>query len=102
MRPEDDVPAYLIVDTKISDPEAYERYKAQARPTVERFGGEYLARGGALEVVEDDLWSPTRLVVIRFPDMASARSLLDSADYAPIRSIRHGAARATIALVDGL
>lgn len=96
------MPAYLIVDTKITDPEAYEQYKALARPTVEQYAGEYLARGGELEVLEDDLWSPTRLVVIRFPDMAAARAWADSPEYAPIKTIRHGAARATLALVDGI
>jgi uncharacterized protein (DUF1330 family) len=94
--------AYLLVDTDISDPEAYERYKALARPTVEAYGGEYLARGGALDVYEDDLWSPKRLVIIRFPDRAAARAWAESPEYAPVKAIRHGAARATLAVVDGL
>ncbi len=94
--------AYLLVDTDISDPEAYERYKALARPTVEAYGGEYLARGGALDVYEDELWSPSRLVIIRFPDRAAARAWAESPEYAPVKAIRHGAARATLAVVDGL
>jgi uncharacterized protein (DUF1330 family) len=94
--------AYLLVDTDISDPEAYERYKELARPTVEAYGGEYLARGGALDVFEEDLWSPRRLVIIRFPDRAAARAWAESPEYAPIKAIRHGAARATLAVVDGL
>jgi uncharacterized protein (DUF1330 family) len=96
------LPAYLIVDTAIENATAYEEYKAQARPMAERFGGEYLARGGALDVVECDLWTPTRLVVIRFPDMASARTFLDSPEYAPLRKIRRANARCTLALVEGL
>ena len=94
--------AYLIVDTKITDPEAYETYKAQARPIAERFGGEYVARGGALTVLEDDLWTPTRLVIIRFPDVEAARRFADSPDYAPVKAIRHGAAKCTLAIVEGL
>jgi uncharacterized protein (DUF1330 family) len=94
--------AYLVVDTDITDPEAYERYKALARPTVEAHGGEYLARGGALDVVESDLWTPSRLVIIRFPDSAAARAWADSPDYAPVRPIRHRAARATLAIVEGV
>lgn len=58
--------AWLIVDTQISDADAYETYKARARPIAEKHGGEYVARGGRLDVVESDLWTPTRLVVIRF------------------------------------
>ncbi len=96
------MPAYLIVDTDIHDAAAYDRYKALARPIVEKHGGEYLARGGALEIVEDALWSPARLVVIRFPDMAAARALFEDPDYARVKAIRHGAARSTVAIIDGM
>jgi hypothetical protein len=37
--------AYLIVDTLLDDPDLYEEYKLKARPLIERFGGQYLARG---------------------------------------------------------
>ncbi|MBP7242172.1 DUF1330 domain-containing protein [Amaricoccus sp.] len=94
--------AYLVVDTDISDADAYERYKALARPVVEAYGGEYLARGGALDVFECDLWTPSRLVIIRFPDAAAARAWADSPEYAAVRPIRHGAARATLAVVEGI
>ena len=66
--------AYLIADTAISDAATYDRYRAEARPIAERHGGEYLARGGALDVIEADLWTPTRLVIIGFPDAAAARA----------------------------
>ena len=38
--------AYLVVDTDLTNPEAYEEYKLKARPIAEKYGGEYLARGG--------------------------------------------------------
>jgi len=60
--------AYIIVDTRIKNPEAYEDYKAKARPIAEKFGGVYLARGGDMDVVQDELWSPTRIVLIQFPN----------------------------------
>ena len=64
--------AYLIADTKIHDPEKYEAYKRLAKPIVEEFGGEYIVRGGRLDVAQADLWSPSRLVVIRFPNRDAA------------------------------
>ncbi len=94
--------AYLVVDTQINDADAYEVYKAAARPIAERHGGEFLARGGALAVIEDGLWSPTRLVIIRFPDMAAARAFVDDPVYQPIKAIRQGAARCTLAIVEGV
>ena len=65
--------AFLVVDTKVKDAKAYEEYKKLAKPIAEKFGGVYRARGGALDVRETDLWSPTRIVIIEFPDVQSAR-----------------------------
>ena len=55
----DEKPAYVLVDVKITNSENYERYKGLAKPLVEKFGGEYLTRGGEMDVVLDDLWKPT-------------------------------------------
>ena len=66
--------AYLIVDiARVRDPEAYGRYRGQVSAGLVAAGGRYLARGGAIEVVEGD-WRPNRLVLVRFdsPD-AGAR-----------------------------
>lgn len=93
--------AYLIADTNIHDAEGYEEYKALARPLVEKYGGRYLARGGELHVDDDDLWSPTRVVVVEFPDMESARRFLDSDEYAPVKALRHKHADSTVVLVAG-
>lgn len=94
--------AYLIVDTKITDHALYEEYKAKAKEIVERHGGEYLARGGRIEIFEADLWHPSRLVVIRFPDMEAARAFCNDPDYEPVRRIRREASAATLAVVEGL
>lgn len=93
--------AFLIVDTKISDPVGYETYKAQARPIAEAHGGRYRARGGAMEVVESELWTPTRMVLIEFPDMRAARAFLADPAYAPVRAIRNASAGSTVVLVEG-
>jgi uncharacterized protein (DUF1330 family) len=58
---------YIIVDTLITNDEEIEKYKLLAKPFVERFGGDYLAREGQLVVKEKQLRSPTRLVLLRFP-----------------------------------
>jgi uncharacterized protein (DUF1330 family) len=94
--------AYLIADTKIHDAEGYEQYKALARPAAEAFGGEYVARGGEMVVADEQLWSPTRIVVIRFPDLASAHQFLDSDEYAPAKALRHQFATSTVVVVEGL
>ena len=93
--------AYLIADTKITDPQRYEEYKQQVKPLIERFGGSYAVRGGRHDVLEGD-WEPTRLVVLEFPDMASLRAWYDSPEYAPLKVLRQGAADGRLIAVEGL
>ncbi|MCP4876493.1 MAG: DUF1330 domain-containing protein [Gammaproteobacteria bacterium] len=93
--------AYIIVDTEIENAEAYEEYKKLAKPIAEKFGGVYRVRGGDMEVRETDLWSPTRMVIIEFPDMDSARAFVDSEEYAPVKPLRRNNAKCTLAILSG-
>ena len=94
--------AYLVVDSQLTDPEHYEQYKLQAKPIVEKYGGEYLARGGQLSVKEDDLWSPTRMVLIRFASSAQAENFYRSPEYLKVLGISKKSARRTVFILDGM
>lgn len=94
--------AFVIVDTKINDAEAYEEYKMLARPIAEKYGGIYRTRGGDIEILESDLWSPTRIVIVEFPDVESAKQFANSEEYAPVKAIRHANADCTLIIVDGM
>lgn len=94
--------AYMIVDCVLDNPELYEQYKLKAKPLLEAFGGEYLARGGALTVKEDDLWSPTRIVLLRFADVASANQFYQSPQYQEVLKISKQSARRTAVVVEGI
>jgi uncharacterized protein (DUF1330 family) len=93
--------AFLIVDTKIENPGEYEKYKKLAKPIAEKYGGTYRARGGEMDIRETDLWTPTRIVIIEFPDMNSARAFVDSDEYAPVKPLRRNNAKCTLFIVDG-
>lgn len=94
--------AYILVDTKIKDADAYEEYKALARPIAEKFGGQYRTRGGAMDVLQDQLWSPTRMVLIEFPDMEAARDFVKCEEYQPVKLIREANADCTLLILDGV
>ncbi len=96
------MPAYLIVDTLLEDAGLYEEYKSKAKPLIEKFGGEYLARGGRMTLRETDLWSPTRLVLIRFADMEAANRCLDSFEYQQILPLSKRSARRTAIVLEGV
>ena len=93
--------AFVVVDTQIKDAVAYEEYKQLAKPIAEKYGGSYRVRGGEMEVLEDDLWTPTRIVIIEFPDMDSARQFANSPEYAPVKPIRQENADCTLFIVSG-
>ncbi|WP_041635382.1 DUF1330 domain-containing protein [Marinobacter sp. BSs20148] len=93
--------AYLVVDTKIKNPEAYEEYKKLAKPIAKKYGGVYRVRGGAMDVRETELWTPTRIVIIEFPDVKSAQAFVDSDEYAPVKPKRLNNAECTLFIVDG-
>jgi len=93
--------AYLIVDLAIEDVAAYETYKAQAPALIARHGGSYLVRGGAHEVLEGS-WTPTRLVLLRFPDRAAIDAFMGDPDYAPLKALRARVARTDMVAVEGV
>ena len=78
---------YLIADSEIHDPEAYEKYKEAAPQYVARHGGEYCSRGGKFEVLVGD-WNPTRLLMIKFPSRKAYDEFMTDPDYRPWKELR--------------
>ena len=94
--------AYLVVESNITDPEAFKHYMAAAPAVVKAFGGEYLVRGGRMAVLEGE-WKPPRLTVLRYPDFESAKAMYDSPGYVQARALRHGATACfNMVLVEGV
>jgi len=94
------MPAYVIVETDLTDPEQYEQYKPAAAAAVHASGGRYLARGGELAVLEGD-WRPPRLVILEFEDLAAAKRWYESQAYQQARQLREGAATIRMVAVQG-
>jgi uncharacterized protein (DUF1330 family) len=95
------MPAYLIVETDITDPEQYEQYKAASPGAIAAGGGRFLVRGGEMAVLEGD-WQPTRLVVVEFPDLEAAKAFYESEEYRAAMKLREGAARLNMVAVQGV
>lgn len=70
---------YAIVQVDVTDAEAYGEYAKLAGPAVEKYGGEFLARGGQVEVMEGT--TRARCVVIRFKDMETAKTFYHGPEY---------------------
>ena len=92
--------AYIIAEVEVSDPETYATYRAQTPGVIERYGGRFIVRGGAAVTLEGE-GPPGRLVVLEFPDVATARRFYESPEYQAIVGIRHQAAKSRLVLVEG-
>ena len=93
--------AFLFANVEIHDAEAYARYRDLVPDTIAKYGGRYLARGGALEVLEGAL-PFKRAVIVEFPSMQAARDWWNSPEYAPVKSMRHAAATSNLMIFEGL
>jgi uncharacterized protein (DUF1330 family) len=94
--------AYLIVESRITDPEQFKNYMAAAPAAAREFGGEYLVRGGRMAMLEGD-WTPPRLTVLRFPSFEAAQAMYHSPRYRAARQLRVGATAVfNMVLVEGV
>ena len=92
---------YVISNIDVKNPEAYKEYVGKVKPTVEKFGGEYLVRNGEFKVIDGE-WKHPRTVVIKFPTYEKALEWYNSEEYKPIRQIRHDNAVSNSVIVDGI
>ena len=96
------MPAYVIADIDVSDPDRYKGYMQLSPGAIAAGGGEFLVRGGNPQAVEGD-WHPGRIVVLRFDTVEAARSFYDSPLYREARAARAGATRRfDMIIVEGL
>ena len=93
--------AYVIANVTVKEPVRYEDYRRLVTPTLEKYGGRFIARGGEIEVLEGD-WRPNRLVLLEFPSMDQARAWWSSPEYTAAKRIRQATSEGTLLLLEGV
>ena len=94
------MPAYIIVEVTVQNPEEYEAYKKLTPASLLPYGGKFIVRGGATESLEGD-WNPERIVVLEFPTKELAKQWWSSPEYTPAKEIRQRNAHTKMILVEG-
>lgn len=92
---------YVVAQINVTDPKTYKSYIAKVQPSIEAYGGEFLARGGKSVSYESEPLGD-RNVIIRFPSFESADRWYHSAEYADAKSIRMSASTSVQTIVEGL
>ena len=91
---------YWIARVDVRDAERYKDYVATAKPAFERFGANFLARGGEFAKLEGT--ARARNVVIEFPSLQAAVDCYNSPEYQAAAKIRQEVADAEMIVVEGV
>ncbi|MCZ7446414.1 DUF1330 domain-containing protein [Agrobacterium rhizogenes] len=91
---------YWIARVDVRDGERYKDYVTTAKPAFERFGANFLARGGAFTELEGK--ARARNVIIEFPSVQHAIDCYNSPEYQAAAKIRQEVADAEMMIVEGI
>jgi len=93
--------AYLIATETVHDEAMFGEYRKHVVGTLAPFGGQFVARGGKLTVLEGE-WQHPRTVIIEFPSRESAEGWYKSADYQKIIDLRLKSTSGSLVILDGI
>ncbi|HEV7320128.1 MAG TPA: DUF1330 domain-containing protein [Ensifer sp.] len=91
---------YWIARVDVRDPERYKDYVTAAKPAFEKYGANFLARGGEYQRLEGGVRA--RNVVIEFPSLKDAVDCYNSPEYQIAAAIRQQVADAEMVVVEGV
>ena len=91
--------AYALADVKITVPAKFEQYRGQVPDAVEKYGGQYIVRGGPIVKVEVD-WEPSRLIIIEFETMNQLKKWYHSKEYSGQIQLRHESSNTNVVFIE--
>jgi uncharacterized protein (DUF1330 family) len=92
---------YVIASLTIKDAVRFEDYKRMVVPSMEKYGGRFVARGGPIQVLEGE-WPRERLIIGEFPSMERAREWWASPEYAEPKALRQATTDSELVIVQGV
>jgi len=95
------MPAYILAEIEITNPEGYKEYTKAVPATIEKYGGRFIHRGGPTAVLEGE-WPDRRRVLIEFPSPDAARKWWDSSEYAKPKEMRRANSKGRLLLLEGV
>ncbi|MEH2670998.1 DUF1330 domain-containing protein [Bradyrhizobium elkanii] len=94
------VTVYVIVQLKMTDRAAYDRYQARFFDVFRKFNGRLLSADEQPAVLEGS-WDRDKLVLMSFPDEAAFRAWSESPEYVEISRDRKAGAQGIVLLAKG-
>ena len=91
---------YVVAEIQVTKPDGYKEYSSQVPATIEKYGGRFLVRGGATQVLEGE-WPERRRVILEFPSVEAARKWWDSPEYEKPKALRKANSEGRLLLIEG-
>jgi uncharacterized protein (DUF1330 family) len=95
------MPAYMIVQSTVSNGDVYQKYREAVVPLIAQFGGRFIVRGAKVDVLEGH-HDGRRMVIFEFPSLETIHSFWNSPEYVDVKKIRERAAVLDIWAVEGV
>jgi uncharacterized protein (DUF1330 family) len=95
------MPAYFVAENEITNEVGFAPYRAAVNATLEQYGGRFLTRGGATELIEGGP-QPKTIVIIEFADTAALKRWYDSPEYQKILASRLDNSTGRLFIVEGV
>jgi uncharacterized protein (DUF1330 family) len=92
------VPAYVIGEADIVNPEGMKAYGPMIVAAVKKYGGKYLARGARPQVLEGG--PAHNILIIEFETADAARAWYASSEYQAAKAVRQGNSNLRLILVE--
>ena len=93
--------AYIVLNIEVTDPARYPEYTKLVQPTLDKYGGTFIVRGGKAETIEGSIQAK-RIVILQFPSYERAKAWWNSDEYREPKALRQRYATGDAILVDGL
>jgi uncharacterized protein (DUF1330 family) len=93
--------AYVVAEIEITNPDGYKEYTTTVPATIAKYGGRFIVRGGAAEVLEGE-WPTRRRVILEFPSMEAAKRWWNSPEYEKPKALRKANSNGRLLLLEGV
>ncbi len=91
--------AFLIVHSKLTEPELFQNYVEAAGASLDQYEGKYLL-GGSLSALLEGEHDKERTVIFEFPSSEKAKDWYNSEEYAKVKPLRENTGSFDFVLID--
>ena len=95
------MPAYFVAELDVTNAEGMAEYRAAVPGTLAQYGGRFVTRGGATELLEGAP-EPKRIVILEFTDTAAAKRWYNSPEYQKILPLRLASSTGRAFIAEGM